>query len=204
MLDFMYISRMDYEKAIIGSDLDLLDDMRLHGEKIIGYFSTSDKKIGFPFLGDHSQIKNLPPDVKLVVAVDDPDFRRYMKNEFSNLLSGYISPLARISSSTKIKMNSVVYPHSYISAQVELGELVKISVGTQVHHECNVGDFSVIGPRSLVLGRVRIGQNTFIGAGTCISPNTFIGSDVTVGMGSNILKDVNDNTKVWGNPAKPQ
>lgn len=52
------------------------------------------------------------------------------------------------------------------------------------------------------LGRVTIGNNVFIGAGSVILPNVMIGDNVVIGANSVISKDVNSNTVVAGNPAR--
>jgi UDP-3-O-[3-hydroxymyristoyl] glucosamine N-acyltransferase len=188
--------------ALIGSDLDLLDDMSHHGNEITGYFSTCDKKIGFKYLGDHTKVNEYLPLSRIIVAIDDPEFRKTLMIEFGGFLSGYISPSAHISALTRIPDNLLVYPNAYISANVELGNLLKISVGSQIHHECKIGDFSVVAPQALILGRVEIGAESFIGSGSKIAPNCRIGSNVIVGMGSNVLENFSDGLKIWGNPAR--
>jgi UDP-3-O-[3-hydroxymyristoyl] glucosamine N-acyltransferase len=188
--------------AVVGSDLDLLDDMAESGICIAGYFSTRDKNIGFKYLGDHTNIKPHLATSQIVIAVDDPKFRKTLVTEFGSSISGYISPSASISKSTSIPPNLLAYPNVYISAKVTLGDFVKISVGAQIHHESIIGDFSVIAPRSLILGRVEIGSESFIGSGSTISPNCIIGSHVTIGMGSNVLRNLSDGLKAWGNPAR--
>lgn len=52
------------------------------------------------------------------------------------------------------------------------------------------------------LGRVNIGNNVFIGAGSIILPNVTIGDNVIIGAGSVITKDIPSNSVVAGNPAK--
>ncbi|GBG56953.1 acetyltransferase [Sporomusaceae bacterium FL31] len=52
------------------------------------------------------------------------------------------------------------------------------------------------------IGRVDIGNGTFIGAGTIILPNVKIGNNVIVGAGSVVTKDIPDNSVAAGNPAK--
>lgn len=52
------------------------------------------------------------------------------------------------------------------------------------------------------IGRVTIGDNTFIGAGSIILPNTRIGSNCVVGAGSVVAKDLPDGTVAAGNPAR--
>lgn len=52
------------------------------------------------------------------------------------------------------------------------------------------------------IGRVIIGDNTFIGAGTILLPNIRIGSNCIVGAGSVVTKDLPDGTVAAGNPAK--
>ncbi|MDW3038824.1 MULTISPECIES: DapH/DapD/GlmU-related protein [Bacillus cereus group] len=51
------------------------------------------------------------------------------------------------------------------------------------------------------IGRVTIGENTFIGAGTIILPGVTIGENVIIGAGSVVSKDIPDNTVAVGNPA---
>ena len=201
-LKLLYIYWMDKPIAVIGSDLDLLDDMRQCGKKISGYFSTNDKNIGFKYLGDHTNIGGYVMTSQIVIAVDDPLFRKRIVRQFGSLISGYISPSAYISQTTLIPDNLLVYPNVYISAQVVLGNYVKISVGAQLHHETVVGDHTVIGPQSLILGRVEIGSESFIGSGSRISPDCRIGNQVTIGMGSNVLSNISDGVKAWGNPAR--
>ena len=188
--------------AIVGSDLDLIDDIVISGHQIVGYFSTRDKRIGFEFLGDHTKIQDFQTKVKVIVAVDDPSFRKHLWIQHGEYLSGYFSPRAAISPHANLKKNVVVYPHSYVSSQVALGELVKVSVGAQIHHETEVEDFSVIGPRALLLGRVKVGKQAFISSGVTISPGTQIGSNVLIGMGSAVLGDVPSGFKAWGVPAR--
>lgn len=52
------------------------------------------------------------------------------------------------------------------------------------------------------LGRVTIGDNVFIGAGSIILPNVKIGNNVVIGAGSLVNKNIPDNSVAAGNPAK--
>ena len=52
------------------------------------------------------------------------------------------------------------------------------------------------------IGRVKIGNEVFVGANTTILPNVKIGNNVIVGSGSVVTKDIPDNSVYAGNPAK--
>lgn len=54
-----------------------------------------------------------------------------------------------------------------------------------------------------VTSYVKIGKNCFIGAHSIILPGVTIGDEVIVGAGSVVTKDVDNNTIVAGNPARP-
>lgn len=52
------------------------------------------------------------------------------------------------------------------------------------------------------IGRVMVGNNVFIGAGSIILPGITIGNNVVIGAGSVVARDIPDNTVVAGNPCK--
>ena len=52
------------------------------------------------------------------------------------------------------------------------------------------------------VGRVTIGDNVFIGAGSIILPGVTIGNNVIIGAGAVIAKDIPEDSVVVGNPAK--
>lgn len=51
------------------------------------------------------------------------------------------------------------------------------------------------------VGKVSIGSNTFIGAGSIIMPGVSIGDNAVIGAGSVVTKNVPDNSVAVGNPA---
>ena len=53
-----------------------------------------------------------------------------------------------------------------------------------------------------IVGRIKIGDNCFIGMNSIILPNVKIGDKVIVGAGSVVTKNIQDNVVVAGNPAK--
>ncbi len=53
-----------------------------------------------------------------------------------------------------------------------------------------------------MLGKVKIGNNVFIGAGSVVLPNVTIGNDVIIGAGSIVTKDIPSNSVAVGNPAR--
>lgn len=52
------------------------------------------------------------------------------------------------------------------------------------------------------VGNVTIGDNVFIGTKTTILPNVRIGNNVVIGANSLVVRDIDDNCVVAGNPAK--
>lgn len=53
-----------------------------------------------------------------------------------------------------------------------------------------------------LIGRVIIGNNVFIGAGSIILPNVKIGSNVIIGAGSVVSRSIPDNCVALGSPAR--
>lgn len=52
------------------------------------------------------------------------------------------------------------------------------------------------------VGKVKIGNNVFVGAGVIILPNVEIGNNVVVGAGTVVSKSIPDNSVVVGSPQK--
>lgn len=53
-----------------------------------------------------------------------------------------------------------------------------------------------------LIGRVTIGNNVFIGAGSIILPNVKIGSNIIIGAGSVVSRSIPDNCVALGSPAR--
>lgn len=89
---------------------------------------------------------------------------------------------------------------------VEIGSNCLLSYG--IHFITHDGGISVLNnlnyfpKRADKLGKIKIGNNVFIGINTTIMPNVNIGENVIIGAGSIVTKDIPNNSVVCGVPAK--
>jgi sugar O-acyltransferase (sialic acid O-acetyltransferase NeuD family) len=114
----------------------------------------------------------------------------------------FIAPDVSIGKFNRIGEGSLVCPGSIITTNVTLGNCVILNIGSQIGHDCIVGDFSSIMPSVDLGGNVTVGSKVFIGTNATILPNMTIGNGATVGAGSVVLKKVSEGTTVFGNPAR--
>ena len=73
---------------------------------------------------------------------------------------------------------------------------------TNIGHNCDIGENCILTAGIVVSGSSKVGNHVFIGVNASIRNAVNIGSHVQIGMGSVVVKDVEDHTKVIGNPAK--
>lgn len=86
--------------------------------------------------------------------------------------------------STRIGRNSVIGNLSNIGHGVHLGEKTWMSVG------CMMG------------GNCRVGDHVTMGLGVGVRDNLVLGDGVSIAMGSVVMRSIEPNTSVLGNPAK--
>ena len=74
----------------------------------------------------------------------------------------------------------------------------------QIHiaHNVKIGENSIIAGQVGIAGSSVIGNNVKIGGQAGVSGHLKIGNNVEIGGGSGVIKDIPDNTKVMGYPAK--
>ena len=95
----------------------------------------------------------------------------------------------------------------YVSISMKRLAKVNISHGTILHGLKNIkfGTNVNFGPNSFISaieGSIKIGDNVLIGGQAGISGHLKIGNNVQIGGGSGVIKNIPDNSKVMGYPAK--
>ena len=119
------------------------------------------------------------------------------------------------------KNGNIRYPHIGIviiednceigcGSTIDRGSLSNTIIGkntfldNQVHiaHNNKIGDNCIIAGQVGFAGSSTLGNNVMIGGQAGISGHLKVGSNVQIGGGSGVIKDISDNSKVMGYPAK--
>lgn len=86
---------------------------------------------------------------------------------------------------------------------IEIGNRVRITADVKFEtHDGGVGIFRDEFPGINIFGKIKLGDNTFIGHNAIIMPGVTIGSNVVIGAGSIVTKDIPSNTVAVGVPAR--
>jgi len=120
-----------------------------------------------------------------------------------------------------IPKNNIRYPHIGIvvinenseigcGATIDRGSMSNTEIGkntfldNQIHiaHNVKIGDNTIIAGQVGIAGSSTIGNNVKIGGQAGISGHLKIGNNVEIGGGSGVIKNIPDNSKVMGYPAK--
>ena len=160
-----------------------------------------------PIIGIETDMVKLVKKYKFpncVLAIGDMKIRKKIQNkidEFSFKYPKIIDSSVRCFSKD-IGNGVIIYPGVIIMNDCKIGKFTLLNSGVTLGHDVTIGDFCNLNPGANLAGRIIIGDNVFIGIGASVKENIRIGNNVTIGAGSVVLKDVPDNTMVYGVPAK--
>jgi UDP-perosamine 4-acetyltransferase len=107
-----------------------------------------------------------------------------------------------IDKNVKIGDGTVIMPGVIINTGTVIGENCIINTGTVIDHDCEIGDHTHIAPGVTCSGGVSVGEMTHIGTGASVIQGISIGAYSLVAAGSVLVKDVEENSKVKGVPAR--
>ncbi len=180
------------------------------GYELIGYFEkkpTKSNPFNIPWLGfeKDSDFENKVHGINVFPAIGDNTIRAeilYLLAKYNLEIATVISPNANISKYASVDKGTIVCQGACINAFALVKRGVIINTGAIVEHECVIYEFAHIAPGAVLAGNVTIGEKSFIGANTVIKQGISIGKNVVLGAGSVVLKNIPDNEKWVGNPAK--
>lgn len=114
-----------------------------------------------------------------------------------------IHPRATVSSRTEVGLGSVVFAGAVINIGTRLAAAVIINTGAIVDHDCQLGDGVHISPGANLAGGVQVGDLSWIGIGATLRNGVTVGREAIVGAGAVVVRPVDDECIVVGNPARP-
>ena len=158
------------------------------------------------YLGPEMSVLDQLKDYDYFIGVGNNNLlRRKIYEAVSPILGkpvNAIHPSAVISPSVKLSHGHFISANVSINAVTQLGKTAVCNTGSVIEHGCIIGDFTFIAPGAVLCGDVTVGENTFVGANSVVKQGVLIGKNVIIGAGTVIIKDVPDNAKVVGNPAR--
>ncbi len=175
---------------------------------LLGYVDNYESLSQCKYLGKDEviqEIMQLTPNVKLIFGMGNLSLRKEIVEKyhlgievFTSIIhsSAIVSKTAQIASGTFIGAGAIVQPN------VKTGVHSIINSGVIVEHDCEIADYTHIAPGTVLGGGCVIGEHSFIGLGSRINDHLKIGENVIVGSGSVIIKNIDNNLKVAGVPAK--
>jgi sugar O-acyltransferase (sialic acid O-acetyltransferase NeuD family) len=113
-----------------------------------------------------------------------------------------LSPSCICDGSIVIGEGSQIMAGTVIQVDTIIGDHCIINTAASVDHDCVIDSYVHIAPNTTICGGVKIGECSFIGAGSVILPYIKIGKNCIIGAGSVVTKDIPDNSLAYGNPAK--
>jgi UDP-perosamine 4-acetyltransferase len=186
--------------------------LRQSGASIKGYV---DNKLvaefsSLPYLGDDTALIGIGAAEHTVAngigSIRVPHARRKVFDRYKNAGFSFVTvihPSAVIASDVSLGEGAQINAGAVLQSSVRIGDNVIVNVGVVIDHDTFVGDHVHLATGAVLAGAVTVGEATMIGAGATIIQGIRIGRKALVAAGSVVIKDVPDNGRVAGVPARP-
>ncbi len=183
--------------------LDAFKSKRLKVTALIDPARSGEQLLGINIVGSHNEVKEAGTK-SFIVAIGDNQRRKSIFEEVRGLgwePTAIVHASAVVSDTAKIGIGTFVSAGAIINADATVGENVIVNTGAVIEHDCCVEDHAHVAPQSAMGGTSFVGEGTLFGIGSVMLPGKKIGKWACVGAGSVIIRDVQDEATVAGNPA---
>ena len=178
----------------------LIDNQIPKGQKLLGY----------EILGNDASLPELMQEYDFhngIIGIGDNIIRSKVAKSIKAIAPQFkfvncIHSSAVISKHCQFGVGNVVMPGTVINAASVLSDHCIINTNASLDHDCTMENFSSLAPNVAIGGNCFIGEFSNIGIGTSVFQEVSIGKNGIIGGGSVVNKDVKENSKYFGIPAK--
>jgi sugar O-acyltransferase (sialic acid O-acetyltransferase NeuD family) len=163
--------------------------------------------LGLPILGGWSALAQLRADeAELFVAIGNNRERRRIGRDLlarGFTLATLLHPSAIVGMDVSIGAGTVLMPGAIVNPSTVIGPLCILNTAASVDHDGILGEAVHVCPGTRLGGHVTVGDESWIGIGSCVIEGRTIGRRCLVGAGAAVIRDVPDDSKIVGVPAHP-
>ncbi len=113
-----------------------------------------------------------------------------------------IHPFTSVSQYVDIKAGVLVVAGAVVNAGASIGMGVILNTSCSVDHDCVIDDGVHVSPGARLAGGVKVERLAWVGIGASVRQLICIGANAIVGAGAVVVRDVEQDSMVLGNPAK--